>query len=255
MLPKVSILIPTYNRPKMLLQALQSALNQSYPNIEIIIGDNSDNDLTWRNLAPHLNNPKIKYFRNEINLGPVRNQQKCLEASTGEYVNYLMDDDLFHPQKIEKMMNYFLGHKDITLVTSHKLTIDKNNRVFQIYQVPFTPLFSQDTILDGISFGNMMLRDRINYIGAPTMVLFRKKDLDEPFGVFAGIQAENNVDVATWLNLLAKGKAVYMAEPLSYFRVHRKQLTQLRSWNAVTKGTQDWQNVIAHAPAKGFLQA
>lgn len=253
MLPKVSILIPTYNRPNFFYQAFRSALNQSYQNIEIVIGDNSQNLSTYKLVEPYLTNPNIKYFRNEANIGPVLNQQRCFNASTGEYVNYLMDDDLFHPQKIEKMMNYFLNHNDITLVTSHKLTIDRLGRVFHINQPPYTPLFHQDTVLDGIGFGNMILRDKVNYIGAPTMVLFRKKDLDEPFGMFGGIQAQNNVDVASWLNLLTKGKAVYMAEALSYFRVHRGQLTQLRSWDALSKGTQDWQNLIAVAPNKGFL--
>jgi len=255
MLPKVSILIPTYNRPGYFLQALQSALNQSYPNIEIVIGDNSENEATWRVLAPYINNPNIKYFRNEGNIGPVGNQQRCFEASTGEYINYLMDDDLFHPQKIEKMMHYFLNYSDITLVTSHKHTIDRAGRIFYINQVPFTCLYHQDTILDGYTLGNMILRDRTNYVGAPTMVLFRKSDLDEPFGVFAGKQAQNNVDVASWLNLLSKGKAVYITEALSYFRVHKAQLTHLGSWNAIAKGTQDWLNVVSDGPTKGFLKS
>lgn len=252
--PKVSILIPTYNRPKYFYQAFHSALNQSYPNIEIVIGDNSQNLTTYKMIEPYLNQPNIKYFRNETNIGPVANQQRCFNASTGEYINYLMDDDLFHPQKIEKMMNYFLNHNDITLVTSRVLPIDKYSRVFHLNQPPFTPLFQENTMIDGVQLINMMLKDRINYIGAPTMVLFRKKDLDEPFGMFGGVQSQNNVDVSSWINLLTKGKAVYMAEVLSYFRIHRGQLTQLRSWDALSKGTQDWQNVIAVAKNKGFFK-
>ncbi|MDQ0216408.1 glycosyltransferase involved in cell wall biosynthesis [Oikeobacillus pervagus] len=255
MLPKVSILIPTYNRPFYFQLALQSALAQTYPNIEIVVGDNSDNDQTTKIMEHYLGNPNIKYFRNERNIGPVRNQQKCFDISTGEYINYLMDDDLFHPQKIEKMMHYFLNYKDITLVTSHKQLIDDRGAIFQLNMSPYTSLYQDDTVLDGYTLGNMILKDKINYIGAPTMVLFRKWDLDEPFGVFAGKQSQNNVDVASWLNLLAKGKAVYMAQALSSFRVHKNQLTQLDTWNAFEKGTQDWLNVVSDGPKKGFLKA
>ncbi|MCM3571050.1 glycosyltransferase family 2 protein [Neobacillus mesonae] len=254
MFPKVSILIPTYNRPELFHKALKSALHQTYPNIEIIVCDNSDNNLTESIVKLYKGKfHPIKYFPNYKNLGPVKNQQKCLKLSIGEYINYLMDDDLLHPEKIEKMMQYFQNYEDVVLVTSHKQTIDRNGHIFHSNDISYAPLFQEDTILDGYTLGNMVLRDRINYIGAPTMVLFRKRDLDEPFGVFAGKQAQNNVDVASWLNLLTKGKAVYMAEALSYFRVHEAQLTQLGSWNAIAKGTRDWMNVVSDGPKRGYL--
>jgi glycosyltransferase involved in cell wall biosynthesis len=254
MLPKVSILIPTYNRPELFHEALKSAMHQTYPNIEIIVCDNSDNGLSESIVKLYRGKyHPIKYFRNYRDLGPIKNQQKCLKLSIGEYINYLMDD-LLHPEKIAKMMHYFQKHEDVILVTSHYQPIDGNGHHLPLNEITYKRLFAEDTIIDGFEFGNLILRDRINYIGAPTMVLFRKNALEEPFGVFAGRQAQNNVDVASWLNLLAKGKGVYMSETLSYFRVHPSQLTQLSSWNSFSKGTQDWNHHFIDAKQKGFLK-
>ncbi|MED3574367.1 glycosyltransferase family 2 protein, partial [Cytobacillus praedii] len=88
-LPLVSILIPTYNRPDYFELALKSALEQTYENIEIIIGDDSTNNLTESlvkdKYLPFYNN--IRYIRNETNLGQFDNDLKLMELSSGEYIN------------------------------------------------------------------------------------------------------------------------------------------------------------------------
>lgn len=247
--PKVSILIPTYNRPEFFEQALKSALDQTYKNIEIVICDNSDNGLTEKIVERYnkSSTSEINYVRNTQNIGPIANQQKCFDLSTGEYVNYLMDDDLFHPQKIEKMIHYFLRDAGITLVTSNRKRINAYGELMNIFH-----FFKKDTIIDGIELGNSMLRTRINCIGEPTTVLFRKRDLGEPFGVFEGRQAQYCVDVASWLNLLAKGKAACIEQPLSSFRYHPLQLSHSRL--GPKKNREDWANFIKDAPQKGYLR-
>ena len=108
-LPLVSILIPTHNRPDYAELALKSALAQTYPHIEIIVNDNSDDTLTQERFAPYLErHPHIHYAR-VPGCGVMENFQYCYARSTGEYVNYLMDDDLFHPEKIQKMMSFMLA--------------------------------------------------------------------------------------------------------------------------------------------------
>jgi glycosyltransferase involved in cell wall biosynthesis len=253
-LPKVSILIPTYNRPHFFELALKSALAQTYPNIEIIICDDSTNDETADRVKPYLSQyPNIRYRKNETTLGQFANDLQLFDLATGDYINYLMDDDLFHPEKIEKMMAYFLQDEkeEITLVTSHRQIIDEQGEIRPDWPVTMK-LFDQDTILDGKQFGNFVLRFNFNCIGEPTTVLFRKKDLFEPFGVFCGRDYGCNVDMATWLNLLSKGKIVYIAETLSYFRIHSGQ--QLHSLEKIIQGITDYAHEILNAPTRGFFQ-
>ncbi|BFT71150.1 glycosyltransferase family 2 protein [Paenibacillus sp. P36] len=229
MTPLVSILLPTFDRPQFLEQALVSALNQTYPHIEIIICDNSQNDATEQVVNSYLTSPngsKIKYVRNKANIGPTANQQKCFRLAKGEYINYLMDDDLLHPSKIERMLPYLIGNPNIGLVTSLKQIIDHFGEPVRISK---TPPFKLSTLkkptINGQSLIQRMLTDATNYIGEPTTVLFRKSDLLEPFGTFGGKQAYNNVDVASWIALLVNKDAVFLEEPLSSFRKHPTQLT------------------------------
>lgn len=223
--PLVSILLPTYNRPHFFIQAFMSAINQTYENIEIIICDNSEETATEKLveiLVPHYQTP-IRYFHNPKNIGHIANLRKCFDLAEGTYINYLMDDDLLHPQKIEKMMHYFLTQENLSLVTSSRLTIDEKG-----CQSPpirdAKKIFEQDTVIDGRRLAAMILRLRLNYVGEPTTVLFKKECLDEPFGIYAGREAIFAFDIPTWFSLLEKGKAVYISEPLSYFRIHGAQL-------------------------------
>jgi glycosyltransferase involved in cell wall biosynthesis len=89
-LPLVSILIPTHNRPDYAELALRSALAQTYPAIEIIVNDNSDDTLTQERFAPYIaSHPHIHYAR-VPGCGVMENFQYCYDRATGEYVNYLM---------------------------------------------------------------------------------------------------------------------------------------------------------------------
>lgn len=252
--PLVSILIPTYNRPVYFEQALKSALNQTYGNIEIIVSDNSDNKQTQQivqRYAAGPNGSKIRYFKNKTNIGPIANQQQCLNLANGTYVNYLMDDDLFHPEKIARMVHYFEKNPGVTLVTSQRRVIDAKGQ--PLYVPPlwtFRKLFERDTVIDGKRVNRMMLENKTNYIGEPTTAMFRKKDLDEPFGVLNGRQVYFAVDLATWVKLLEIGKCVYITKPLSYLRYHDKQLSQHKMAKEVAK--LDEQTFILYARSRGY---
>ncbi|MCF8169248.1 MAG: glycosyltransferase, partial [Rhodoferax sp.] len=221
-LPLVSVLIPTHNRPDYLELALNSVLNQSYQNIEIVISDNGDDDLSQQRLLPYLDRyPNIKYFKKQ-GLTAKQNFRKCFEIATGEYINYLMDDDLFHPDKIQRMMHYYLNYPNIGLVTSFRQLIDEHGN--EIPSIPGTErMFPIDTVVTGQSFGNLMLTNGTNLIGEPTTVLVRKSDVGDAFGTFAGRQYTVLSDIATWLSILATRDCIYISDALSYFRMHGGQ--------------------------------
>ncbi|OOR12827.1 glycosyl transferase family 2 [Bacillus cereus] len=249
-LPLVSVVIPAYNRPKYLIRAIVSVLQQTYKNIEVIVCDDSTNNNVQNSIQPLLNlYPQIKYFKNEKNLF-LDNWHRCYETASGEYINFLMDDDLFHPQKIEKMMSYYLKHEDIALVTSFRETINEHGKSLPPIK-PTVCLFNQTTILDGKLLGNYILTNSLNVIGEGTTVLFRKEDLTEKFGTFKGKQYCCLNDVATWMSLLAKGKAVYIPEGLSYFRLHPNQNS--RTPDIVFTALREWLDLIIDSKKDGFL--
>ncbi|MEB3100432.1 glycosyltransferase [Ferviditalea candida] len=219
--PLVSILIPTYNRPHYFHQALQSALHQTYCNIEIIVCDDSSDHRTADLIAPYLaQHPQIKYVKNERQLGE-QNWNRCMQLSQGEFINFLMDDDLFHLRKIESMMPFMLNDPKIYWVTSYRQMIDGNG-----VPLPDNPanarLYPETRVLDGQELASTALSRCQNVIGEPSTVLFRRKSLTGPFGNFNGNQYHGLNDLATWVSL-SRGKAVYIPEALSFFRVHPEQ--------------------------------
>lgn len=246
--PLVSIVIPAYNRPHTLQIAIDSVLEQTYPNIEIIICDDSTNDEVQKMLNPYLHSyPYIKYYKNERNLF-LENWHKCFDLASGEYINYLMDDDVFHKEKIEKMIYFFNEFENIKLVTSYRQTINKSGKFLTPIHAT-ARLFEETRILDGKMLANLALTRCLNVIGEPTTVLFRKKDLTEPFGVYKGKQYSLINDLAAWLSLLSKGNAVYISEALSYFRLHPNQNNNTLGVNAFS----EWLDIIIASREDGFL--
>lgn len=230
--PLVSILIPTHNRPDYAELALQSALAQTYPNIEIIVSDNSDDELTRERFAPYVaSNPCVRYSR-VPGYTAMENGANCYRQASGEYINWLMDDDLFHPEKIQKMMMHMLAHPNVGMVTSVRQLI--NARGEHMAAPPdFQGMFQTDTVVSGKSLASRLLNSGQNTIGEPTTVLFRKADLPSHFGVYHERQFTVLSDMASWTAILAGKDCIYLSAPLSYFRIHgeqdqRQRATQIR---------------------------
>lgn len=94
--PLVSIIIPTYNQAKVIHQAIEGALSQDYSNLEVVVVDDCSSDNTSTVVGAYLHDLRLKYFRNQINLGRVRNYKKALEQyATGEWVVNCDGDDYY----------------------------------------------------------------------------------------------------------------------------------------------------------------
>lgn len=103
---KVTIGIPTYNRLGYLREALDSALRQTYKNIEIVVSDNASEDGTEEYLRGLLEEGRIKYVRQSTNIGMVGNWNACLSLATGEYFLLLSDDDVLAIDAIADMVEF-----------------------------------------------------------------------------------------------------------------------------------------------------
>lgn len=101
----VSVIVPTYKRNKYIIRALESILSQDYPDIEIVVVDdngrgNPNQIETEKALSVYINDKKIKYVCNEQNVGGALARNHGIQESTGEYITFLDDDDVYLPGKI-----------------------------------------------------------------------------------------------------------------------------------------------------------
>lgn len=129
--PLVSIGIPTYNRADSFLsETLQSALDQKYRNIEIIVSDNCSTDNTGE-VVSSFNDERIRYFRQNENIGPFRNMNYCLENARGDYFLMLHDDDLIDPDFIEICMERINYRDDAGIIIAGSREIDEQGNILR----------------------------------------------------------------------------------------------------------------------------
>lgn len=231
--PLVSILMTTYNQPAYFKQALDSALNQDYNNIEIVIGDDSTNTDTQKLMQYYLNTyENIRYYFHNGPLGGFgrENMKFVLNHAKGEYINFLFHDDLFHPHKITAMMEWIVKdlNNEVGIITSVRNAIDKYGK--NIGRVsPWQP--SKDTVLTPKELGRKLLFSSSNFIGELTTVLIRKETLKRSSKEYlAGLYFENrdkaNGDVATFLDIARKNyQCVFLKNIYSGLRMHSEQNT------------------------------
>lgn len=104
-MPKVSIIIPTYNSAKYIHDAIESVLNQTYQDFEIIVMDDGSIDNTKKVLRSYIESKKIRYFYQK-NKGPSAARNKGIREAKGEYIAFLGADDIWHKKKLEKSINF-----------------------------------------------------------------------------------------------------------------------------------------------------
>lgn len=252
-LPLVSIIIPTYARPLMFLEALESAAAQTYANVELIVSDDSPDTVTetlvreWTANRPSVS---VAYVRNVPALGAAANFAQSVIRAKGKFVNVLMDDDRLCPSMVEKMATLMESDPSINFVTSCRAWIDeKGNRGGLLPGLEMA--VACDAILDGAEIGNLCLTRSSNLIGEPSTVLFRRSALSDAFGHMGGRLYGCNVDMATWLSLASSARIGFFRDVLSETRVHASQ--QTHSLAMRIHGVTDWLHQIRIGPAYGFL--
>ena len=105
--PTVSVIIPTYNRAHLVGKAIQSVLNQTYKDFEIIVVDDGSTDNTNEEIAKSFNDPRIRYICHEQKRGGSAARNTGIKAAHGEYIAFLDSDDEWLTEKLERQIGFF----------------------------------------------------------------------------------------------------------------------------------------------------
>jgi glycosyltransferase involved in cell wall biosynthesis len=124
-LPVVSIGMPVYNGARYLEQALQSILNQTFRNFELIISDNASTDATESICRRYAEvDDRIRYYRNERNLGAAANYNRVIHLARGRYFRHAAHDDVLAPTNIERCVAVLNEWPDVVLAYPRMIMID-----------------------------------------------------------------------------------------------------------------------------------
>ena len=121
----VSVLMPCYNHGKYVAESVESILNQTYENIELLIVENGSTDNSREVLQQFKDNPKVKLFYLEKNDCEKAHYILSSNAS-GEYFAQATSDDIWMPDKLEKQMKYLKGHPEVSVCTTWAIYCDEN---------------------------------------------------------------------------------------------------------------------------------
>ena len=206
-MPKVSVIIPTYNRAELLHSAMCSALKQTYTKFEIIVVDDKSTDHTQK-VVQSFKDERIRYIRHDKNKGVSAARNTAVKAAKGEYIAFLDDDDEWLPNKLQKQVELLdRSQPNICGVYSKSLMIDK-----------LTGEAVSTNHQPDKSKGNLLYQlVKKNPIHTPT-VLVRKSCL-ENVGLFdETISYMEDRDL--WIRLSMKWEFEYISQPLVRVYIH-----------------------------------
>ncbi len=198
------------NGEKYLEESLESIINQSYQNWELIFVDNASNDNS-KKIFFNLNDHRFKYFflKNEVNLGTAR--QEALKNCSGDFISFLDTDDIWFNEKLEKQIYYFKNPKIGMVISNTIFFSSKKNKVLYSKSPPT---------------GNVFYDLLKNYFISLETLICRKKFIDQ---IFFKFDKEYSMisDMDLTLRLSAISELSYCPQVLSKWRVHDKSDT----WN------------------------
>jgi len=170
-MPTVSIIIPTYNREHLLGRAIQSVLDQTYQNFELIIVDDGSTDDTEK-LVKSFNSEKIRYIRHGENKGPSAARNTGIQSAKGDYIAFQDSDDEWMPEKLEKQIRAFeTASPAVGIVYTGRYRIINNKK-------EYLPLAGV-TPKDGDVFSSLL---KVCFVCTPVALV--KRDCFERAGMF-----------------------------------------------------------------------
>ena len=204
----VSIIMPSWNTDRFIEESIQSVVDQTYQNWELLIVDDCSTDRTDEVVKPFLEDPRIKYFKNEKNSGAALTRNYALREASGEWIAFLDSDDLWTPDKLEKQVAFMQNNGYVLSYTEYE-KIDEKDQPLHIY-------------VSGPSVVNKRKMYDYDYIGQLTMMYSAKH-----FGLIQIKDIRKNNDYAIRLQLykIPGTEAHLLKENLAKYRVRQKSIS------------------------------
>lgn len=230
----ISVIMPAYNSEKTISDAIQSAVEQTYKNIEVIIIDDCSQDETVKKATIYARKDnRIKILKNSTNMGVALSRNRGIETANGEWIAFLDSDDMWAPEKIEKQYNMLLKNPSSAICfTGSAFINDRGMRSDYMLSVP-----------EQLDYFDLLKQNLISC----SSVLVKKEILNRyPMDSDPMIHE----DLATWLKILKDGSvAVGINEPLLIYRISSKS----KSGNKIRAAQMQWKTY--HVVGIGYIKS
>jgi glycosyltransferase involved in cell wall biosynthesis len=210
MIPAVSVVLATYNYGRYLAGALDSALGQTFDDLEIIVIDDGSTDETQQVIKPYLTNPRVRYFTSD-HCGQPAAKNTGIRLTRAPLIAFLDADDLWLPTKLAKQVALFDDNPNLGVVYSRRLLMDEQGRSLHFMQ----PALPRGNVLDAMF--------RHNFICFSSAVV--RRTVLEEVGIF-DTQLALAIDYDLWLRIAQRYPFDYVDEPLVKYRTGHASLSR-----------------------------
>ena len=230
MKPKVSVILTSYNHEKYIAEAIESVLNQTFADFELLIADDGSTDNS-REVIKKFSDTRIKLFLYEENRGPKIILQEVLNVAQGKYIAIHHSDDSWTADKLEKQVKFLDENKNYAACFTLVTIIDENSKHYELSEKNnYYSVFNQE---------NRSREEWLNYLFFkgncfchPSILIRNTKNLfDDLYGVNGLWQLP---DYSAWIRLLLKQNLYILQERLTLFRLRRQKQENTSAENPET---------------------
>ena len=201
----VSIIMPSWNTGRFISESIQSVINQTYTNWELLIVDDCSIDNTDE-VVFSFKDERIKYYRNEKNLGAALARNKALREARGEWIAFLDSDDLWSPRKLEKQISFMEKNKYV--FSYHDFVkIDEDSKPLNIY----------------VTGPDIVTKKKMYNYGYPGCLTFMYSAKE--MGLIQIKDIKKNNDYAILLKLCKKADCFLLKENLAQYRIRKASIS------------------------------
>ena len=212
-LPRVTVIIPCYNRERFIRETVDSTLSQTYSNIDIVVIDDGSSDGSRKILEDYVKQLRILEHPGKTNKGQSASINLAITSTDSEYIAILDSDDVWLPNKIEAQVEVLENDRDVGLVYTNGFVIDHAGT--KLYEL------INDNRVDAGNPEKILLE---YYIGPPSSWLLRRSVFGIAGGFDESMRSAQDHDMA--IRLAEVTKLAYIEEPLWYYRRH----SNTQSW-------------------------
>ncbi len=231
---KVSIITPVYNCEGFIAETIQSVLDQTHENFELLLIDDCSTDDTIE-IVKSFNDPRIVLIQNKENKGAAFSRNSGIAHASGDYIAFLDADDLWEETKLEKCLNFMLANNYDFIYTNYSVIKDDGGKT--------------DIIISGPKRITHRMFRRSNYVGCSTVVY--KKSIYPDLHIPESIKKRN--DYALWL-LLSKNTDCYLLdECLTKYRKNSLSISSGKKANLLKHHYQVFREVCGYSAIKSYF--
>lgn len=217
MTPRVSVVVPAFNNAEYLAETMDSILNQTYQDFELIVSDHSSTDGTMEVLRRYANDDRVQILTTPAGGGAKANWDRVSEAANGELLKLVCGDDTIFPSCLAEQVAAFDRHPSAVLVASQRTLVDAKGKPI----IAARGLAGLSGLVSGREAARRAVTAGANIFGEPGCVLMKRAALKE-----IGWWDDSHpylIDEASYIGVALQGDVVAIAHPLATFRVNAGQ--------------------------------